>query len=128
MLAVSFSFLAVFAAILKTVFLSGLFALDVLKAENFLSVLEKKSGSLLVFGDGSSFEMEENFFTEWTVFSEGNSVGIEVKSTLLGKTKTLKAVLSMPVILERIEKNKRLRIKVFREDGFFLVKNSEPDF
>ncbi|MEK7540338.1 MAG: hypothetical protein AAB558_03760 [Patescibacteria group bacterium] len=117
--------LLVLVASFRAVFFAGLFALDVVNAQSFLSELNSKSDTLSFFGEGSFLETRTRFFGSARIFSEEGFVAIEVKSQALPQSKILKQKTSIQTTASVPETSGTLSVELLRTKRGVLIKNRD---
>lgn len=111
---------------LREVFFEGLFVLDVQNARSFLSELEKKAAVLSLTGNGSFISAKADFFAEWKLSGQGNSLSIEINDARLQKSK--KISVSIPLVVQGgVSGEKKISVLLSRVDEVLLIKDNKPD-
>ncbi|MBI4044902.1 MAG: hypothetical protein HY392_04285 [Candidatus Diapherotrites archaeon] len=126
LLAASTAVLLVLVGASKSVFFSGLFALDIQTAQGFLSELNAKSDMLSFFGEGSILQAKASFFGSARIFSEDGFVLIEVKSPVLVQSKLLSQKTSTDVNAFVPETSGPVRVELVRTGTGVLIKDGDP--
>lgn len=116
-LAAFFSFLFFFMPSLYRLYHLAEFSMDVRNAEAFVNSFSNAVNSLAAFENGSEKEQESRILTSWTIYSEGKTIFVVVKSNVLGKSKTLSAEMNAPIQIQRAAHSGRVKIKLKKEQN-----------